>query len=64
MNSLKILVFLKTNFVSGVGQWYIACGVWNLFGHIVSTKLTAFSLNVESVFSEFSDFVNRPTYVF
>jgi len=50
--------------VSDVGQWYIVYEVWNLklFVCIVSTKLTAFSLNFELVFSEFNDFVS--TYVF
>jgi len=70
MNRLKILLFLNANFVwncelvSDADQWYIAYRVWNqnLFGRIVSTTLTAFSLNFELVFSEFNDFVS--TYVF
>jgi len=51
--------------VADVGQWYIAYGVWNqkLFECIESTKLTAFSLNVELVFSEFYDFRPNNTAV-
>jgi len=52
--------------VCDVGKWYIAYWVWNqkLFGHIVTTKLTAYSLNFELVLSEFNEFVSRPIYVF
>jgi len=47
-------MLLKVDQIQLVIRW--------LFGRTVSTKLAAFSLNSELVFSEFNDFVN--TYVF